>query len=136
MTTRNLILALVALFLLLAGGVAVAAGGALPGNAPPVTPAADTPPQVLIDRAVADLSTTLPIAADQIKLVTAAPASWPNAGLGCPKIGVLYIQTVTTGWRLVFQAGPRQVEYHSGPKAEAAMVQCNADPALNRWLTQ
>ena len=66
-----------------------------------------------VDQARADLATRLNVSADQIQLVSSDEVDWPDASAGCPKRGVLYIQVITPGYRIVLSANGQRYEYHS-----------------------
>ena len=48
-----------------------------------------------------------------IRLVGTEKVDWPDGSLGCPKLGVMYIQVVTPGYKLVLLSGSRTYEYHT-----------------------
>ena len=56
-------------------------------------------------------------------LITFEPVEWPDAGLGCPKPGMMYAQVVTPGFRLVFEYEGRQYEYHTD-QDDSTVVGC------------
>jgi hypothetical protein len=68
----------------------------------------------LVDIAIQDLSGKLSISTTEIKLLESRQVTWPDASLGCPKIGVLYIQQLTPGYLIRLEAVGQEYEYHSG----------------------
>jgi hypothetical protein len=64
-----------------------------------------------------DLARRLSLAEAQITLIRAEPVDWPDSSLGCPQPGMMYLQMVTPGYRLVLAAGgatvASQIEYHT-----------------------
>jgi len=66
-----------------------------------------------IDLAKNDLAERLGISEKQIEVVDVAKTTWPDASLGCPKLGVLYIQVVTDGYRILLDANGTIYEYHT-----------------------
>ena len=59
------------------------------------------------------LAKQLGISLDQITLSDLKPAVWRDAGLGCPKPGVDYIQIETPGYRIVLEAQGQTYNYHT-----------------------
>ena len=60
-------------------------------------------------------------------LVTFEPVEWPDAGLGCPKPGMMYAQVVTPGFRLAFEYEGQQYEYHTD-RDGTVVVKCEIEP--------
>lgn len=78
----------------------------------PVSP--DSTQVQLIADAKADLVTRANVSADVITVVSVEPTEWKDASLGCPKLGVFYIQVITPGYKIILQAQGKQYEYHTG----------------------
>ena len=76
----------------------------------------------LVSLAREDLSRALGVSADQITLVSVQETSWPDASLGCPKIGVFYIQVVTPGYIIQLTANGKNYTYHTDAKER--VVRC------------
>ena len=60
-------------------------------------------------------------------LVAFEPVEWPDAGLGCPKPGMMYAQVVTPGFRLAFEYEGQQYEYHTD-RDGTVVVKCEIEP--------
>jgi hypothetical protein len=60
-----------------------------------------------------DLALRLKLSEAQITLVRAEAVDWPDSSLGCPQPGMMYLQVVTPGYRLVLAAGSVTAEYHT-----------------------
>ena len=60
-------------------------------------------------------------------LVAFERVEWPDAGLGCPKPGMMYAQVVTPGFRLVFEYEGGQYEYHTDQDG-STVVKCEIEP--------
>ncbi|HEX6035007.1 MAG TPA: hypothetical protein VFY83_11250, partial [Anaerolineales bacterium] len=79
----------------------------LPQETTAMTPV--TPPDETAEKMVAlvkeHLANRLSIAVGQIVLSEIKPVVWRDAGLGCPKPGVDYIQVETPGYNILLQAG-------------------------------
>ena len=69
------------------------------------------------------LAQRLNIAVDQIVVSDIKPVVWRDAGLGCPKPGVDYIQVETPGYNILLSAGGKTYSYHTD--ATKRFVQCN-----------
>ncbi len=87
------------------------------GENTPMAPVLPTPYapglQSLIDQARNDLAKRLSIAAVDIDVAGASREDWPDASLGCPKMGVMYIQVVTPGFQIILEAGGKLYIYHT-----------------------
>jgi hypothetical protein len=57
------------------------------------------------------------------------PTQWPDSSLGCPQPGVLYIQAITLGYRIVLQANGEQYALHvAGGRAILCTSSGTAEP--------
>ncbi len=63
--------------------------------------------------AVQALAAALGVSVDQIKLVSIDAVEWPDGCLGVQRLGVLCIQVITPGFRIVLEANGKQYEYHT-----------------------
>jgi hypothetical protein len=70
-----------------------------------------------------NLAQRLGIPADQIVLSDVKPVVWRDAGLGCPKPSVDYIQVETPGYNIFLQAGGKTYNYHTDETRR--FVACN-----------
>ena len=69
--------------------------------------------ETLIEKAREDLAQHLSIEVTQISLVKVEEVTWPDASLGCPKRGVLYVQAFTDGYLILFEVNGTLYEYHA-----------------------
>lgn len=100
---------------------------------PPALPQEDTsmtpvvPPNESAERMVTlvkqHLAQRLRIAVDQIVISNVKPVVWRDAGLGCPKPAVDYIQVETPGYNILLAAGGKTYTYHTDETKR--FVQCN-----------
>jgi PDZ domain-containing secreted protein len=60
-----------------------------------------------------DLSQLLGISLDDVTVVSAEAVQWPDTSLGCPEEGMMYLQMVTPGYRIVVAGEGQQYEYHT-----------------------
>ena len=78
-----------------------------------------------IDRAIADLATSL--GADGVISVTVAhELTWPDGSLGCPQPGMMYTQALVDGYRIELTDGESLYQYH-GAKGEPPF-RCRSGP--------
>jgi hypothetical protein len=86
-----------------------------------------TPPDEASEKMVAlvkgHLAQKLGIALDQIVLSDIKPVVWRDAGLGCPKPGIDYIQVETPGYNILLETGGNSYRYHTDQTKR--FVQCN-----------
>jgi len=78
----------------------------------PVTPDARLAP--LVAQAKEDLAARLSLSTSEIEVRSAEPVIWPDAGLGCPKPGMVYAQVRQDGARIQLLANGQVYNYHSG----------------------
>lgn len=78
------------------------------------TPMTDPQLEKFVNDAKQDLATGANIPPDSITVKSITPQEWPNAALGCPLPGIMYIQVVTQGYIIVLTGGGRDWEYHAG----------------------
>ncbi|MDP2659469.1 MAG: hypothetical protein Q8R28_01890 [Dehalococcoidia bacterium] len=115
---RKLILALLLLLLTLAlacQAPPAASNSQEPNTPEPAVPEPGAPPQAqpLVDLAKADLSRRLGVEMGQIKLVSIEEVTWSDGSLGFPKPGMMYIQTLIPGFRMILSQGGQTYEYHT-----------------------
>jgi hypothetical protein len=69
-------------------------------------------PSRLVDAARADLAARIGAdAAAAAEIVVAESVTWPDGSLGCPVPGEMYVQVLTPGYRLVFEADDVRYDY-------------------------
>jgi hypothetical protein len=88
----------------------------------PATPPNESAEQ-LVARVKEHLAKKLGIPIDQIVLSDIKPVVWRDAGLGCPKPGVDYIQVETPGYNILLAASGETYRYHTDQIKR--FVQCN-----------
>jgi hypothetical protein len=72
--------------------------------------------QSLIEKAKEDLAKRLSIPAVEISVAEALEVTWPDSSLGCPKMGVMYIQVVTPGFQIALETSGKKYTYHTDDK--------------------
>ena len=97
----------------------------LPVEAAPVLPL-DSPP---VQSAVADLSTQLGVAADEITVLRAEPVIWSDGSLGCPQPDMMYTQALVDGVFIQLQVGDAIYSYHGGGSQDPFLCESAAPVA-------
>lgn len=69
-------------------------------------------------QAIEDLARRQDAPVSEISVISREEVTWPNGGLGCPKPGMVYIQQLINGSRLILAYGGREFAYHAGPSGE------------------
>jgi hypothetical protein len=116
------------------GGLAIVALAVLAACASGPSGAAPTPPVVAtatvtpaasaaVQAAIADWARSQAIDAGRIAVTRVEATEWPDASLGCPQPGRMYIQVITPGWRIQLTADGRSVIYHAN-QSGSGVVTC------------
>jgi hypothetical protein len=87
----------------------------------------EVPPE-LLENLIADLAERLEISNDQITVVHSEAVEWNDGSLGCPQPGMVYLQVVTPGFRVVLAGQDQLYDYHSDTKAH--FILCNPDGVI------
>jgi hypothetical protein len=127
--------------ILIAGVLIVAACGPVtPAPAAPVketsTPgsATQSPSQdEMVRLSTAFLVQQFKLAQDAVKVKEVTPMTWPDASLGCPKRGVMYIQVLTPGFQVVLEADGHAFTFHTDAKDR--VVLCTVNPPDEAFAT-
>jgi hypothetical protein len=69
--------------------------------------------QRVADLARQDLAARLGIPAASIDTVSIRPTVWPDASLGCPKLGMMYAQVETSGYQIDLEANGKTYRYNA-----------------------
>jgi len=67
-----------------------------------------------VQKAVADLAARLDISPDAITVLSVEAVTWPDSSMGCPQPGMVYLQVLVEGLRILLSAEGALYEYHSG----------------------
>jgi hypothetical protein len=107
------------------GNITSSADSSPSPEATDMTPALppDESAQKMVTLVTEHLAQRLSVPADQIVLADVKPVVWRDAGLGCPKPGVDYIQMETPGYTIVLEAGSETYSYHTDESRR--FVLCN-----------
>jgi hypothetical protein len=120
-------------FVLSLGLVALTFAGCGQASAPPALPSQTAPPaQVNAGpaqlAALKALTERLGVSASQVKLLSTQAIEWPDACLGLPAAGASCAQTVTPGFRIVFEVAGLPYEFHTNQDGTHLLPQ-----ARHRW---
>lgn len=90
-------------------------GRETPEEAPPMENPPTVSPQAqdAVEAARAFLARHLDIPADEIALLSVEPETWSDSSLGCPQPGHYYLQVITPGYRILFEAQGREYGVHT-----------------------
>ena len=139
---RPFVLMLTAGVMLLAACAPVTPAPAVPPNVPPTEkPAMPTEGSAtqmpgqdeMVRQSTAFLEQQFKIASDAVTVKEVTPMSWPDASLGCPKIGVMYIQVITPGFQIVLDANGHTFTFHTDAKDR--VVLCKVNPPDEAYPT-
>lgn len=79
-------------------------GGAVPGAVP------DDVLASVVDAAAAETG----VDPADVVVVSAEAVTWGDGSLGCPQPGMMYTQALVDGYRVVVEAGGRELDYRVG----------------------
>jgi hypothetical protein len=85
----------------------------LPVPVSPQAPVAGEVPQDLLEAILQDAEERTGVEQAQITLLRAEAVTWRDGSLGCPQPGMMYTQALVPGYRVVLEAGGRQLDYHA-----------------------
>ncbi len=74
----------------------------------------DPASMALVNVARADLAQRLSVNQDTIVLAAFSMVVWPDAGMGCPRPGMIYAQVQRDGYRIELEVDDRRYWYHGG----------------------
>lgn len=89
--------------------------------APSAKPTTPSPPalieqktlQDLIAEARADLAEHLLISQSEITIKEAQSVTWNDSSLGCPEPGMMYLQVLTPGYKILLEANDQEYDYRA-----------------------
>ncbi len=67
------------------------------------------------------LAVVLGQSADTLTLISKEHAEWRDSALGCPEPGMMYMQVIVPGYKLIFSDGTRAYEVHTGGQGTPAI---------------
>lgn len=63
-----------------------------------------------------DVARQLGTKSNSVIILDVEEVAWRDSSLGCPQPGMVYLQVITPGYRILLQAGDETYEYHSDQK--------------------
>ena len=93
------------------------------------TPSAGEVPPDLLQALLNDLAKRLGIPVDQITVVHSQAVEWNDSSLGCPQPGMMYLQVITPGFRVVLAAQDQLYNYHTGHRGSFILCGENGLPS-------
>ena len=88
----------------------------------------EVPPD-LLNTLLLDLAERLGISSEEITILHTQTVEWSDGSLGCPQPGMMYIQVITPGYRVVLLANDQLFDYHTDTKAH--FILCNPDGEID-----
>jgi hypothetical protein len=88
-------------------------GRQVPIESPSTGGEGGTVPDEILQAAIADAAQETGADPSTITVVSAEATTWNNGALGCPKPGEMYTQALVPGYRIVLDAGGRELDYHA-----------------------
>jgi hypothetical protein len=82
----------------------------------------------VVAAAKADLMERLGVAEEAVVVQSVDAVQWPDSSLGCPQPGMMYLQVITPGFRVLLEAAGQTHEYHTD--RDLALILCNNLPSL------
>jgi hypothetical protein len=65
----------------------------------------------------------------EVVVESAAPVTWSDGSLGCPRPDMSYTQALVPGYRIRIRAGERLLDYHASQRGQ--FVLCPAGQSLD-----
>lgn len=93
----------------------------------PVGTAAEGALETAIEAALQNALHLTKIVKSKLRIVSTESVTWPDGSLGCPQEDTMYSQALVPGFRIVIQAGERQLDYHAS--TDGGLVLCPPERA-------
>jgi len=84
--------------------------------------------QPAVTAAKRDVASRLGVPITEVRVIRVEAVEWPDASLGCPEPGRMYIQVITPGYRVVLEAAGEVFEYHTDRGSRAVLCKPGAKP--------
>lgn len=75
------------------------------------TPATVTLPASILDPILDDAAARSGVDRAELLVLRGEAVTWPDGGLGCPQPGVMYIQVLVDGYRVIVSADSQELDY-------------------------
>ena len=112
------------------GRNAVLCAGKPPVSRAPLPVTVEPGLEGLVDQAKADLAQRLGVNEEEILVRSIEAVEWSDSSLGCPQPGMMYMQVITPGFRVMLQAQGQAYEYHTDQGRNAVL--CDGKSVFNR----
>lgn len=86
-------------------------------------PVPGTVPDAVLERIVAAGAAVAGVDPSAVTVISTEAVTWNNGALGCPKPGVMYIQQVMAGYRVVVEAAGKRYDYRVGSSGEPKLCE-------------
>lgn len=70
-------------------------------------------PDEILEAAIADAAQHAGVDPSAVTVISTESVVWNDGALGCPKPGELYTQALVPGYKIVLEAGGKQLDYHA-----------------------
>lgn len=101
--------------------------GTRPSGPASIPPSAGTEPgavpQPLVEQVVADAAALAGVDPSTVVVVSTESVTWNNGALGCPKPGVMYIDQIINGYKVVVEAGGKRYDYRAGSSGDPKLCE-------------
>lgn len=88
--------------------------------------------QPAVEVARAQLARALGCAAQDLNVVSVDEVEWSDSSLGCPQPGMMYMQVITPGYRVVLEHGGQQYTMHTDSGRRAVRCDSGGDGRASR----
>ncbi len=70
-------------------------------------------PDEILQKAIADAAQHAGVDPSAVTVVSAEATTWNSGALGCPEPGKVYTQALVPGYKIVLEAGGKNLDYHA-----------------------
>jgi hypothetical protein len=75
-------------------------------------------PADLLDAISSDAAERAGVEQDDVTILTAESVTWSDGSLGCPEPGMMYTQALVPGYRVVVEAGGKEMSFHASERGD------------------
>lgn len=76
------------------------------------------------------LAAELDCSDESISVVSVEETEWNDSALGCPQPGMMYLQVITPGYRIILEQNGQQYTYHTDRRARVIRCDHGSSPHL------
>lgn len=81
-------------------------------------------PGAYLEAAIADAASRAGVDPADVTLVSTESRDWPSGALGCPVLGVMYVDMITPGYRIVVEAAGTTYDYRAASRGAGHVRLC------------